>query len=578
MRYEKAPPDQARDFSASIVFHNTAAIRGLLTEATTDWHDYHSPRSDNVNKDIDSVDDKSKAISAVTLFSTCLHFLEDFKTEDKTHETLAAICKSEGGLQEQLTTYIERLTTYIEQLEGFRNDRISSDDSELYHEVSTSTELREWLDRHLTDQPLGESFALSPVVKKVIIRLRGPRLLDFWTVIDLPGLNDSYKLRVDSTNEYISECDHLALVDSLGRISSKPFVSHSLREYGHDFKDHISVIATMCDTGLDDELVKDLAESDPQLKQKENIWKAAKVGLPRLKKEISEAEIYNARRSIDSKWWGKIAGLRNQKIVTDVRKACKAELPAGVELPVFCISNKHYEAHRKGDFSDLPYMLHVKKTGIPELRSHLLSHAAPRQQQNMLNYMVHRCKEMLNDCTLFAQDRLCMKTPDFISITTTQTEIPGMFAKYKDTVYSDARRKILDPLRANHCGIATAAKKIVQEDLHTLHYPTIGFHVRRHGNHGAFKEQKSWNALFAKEMCSIFDEQWDAFLKHATKSALSDLKKRVIAKAEALMPQLDGQTDVANSLEAFVQTLRTQIGGVSNEFDKTTKKLNKELG
>lgn len=308
-----------------------------------------------------------------------------------------------------------------------------------------------------------------------IIGIKGSRVLDRWTIADLPGnfwatltgwyganssagLTDTHKARVDTTLSYIKNCDHLYLLDRLGRIITSGVVDGHVQTYGRAFGNNISVITSKCDEGIGDEVVKKLSKSMPDFKEAEKEWKTkssaltkqikskenpptTKKGAKKKKKDDEKtkelspevmadiAKLKEARKKLDNEWWESVFPARNEDIIPALQKANRPHLPADSQLTVFCVSNTHYMALKDPDSQhSLTFKLSAEGTGIPGVRSHLLSLAASPDFRGLQNFINHDFSVVIGGCELWTSSELVASRAELVSIVKhLQKDILGFF-------------------------------------------------------------------------------------------------------------------------------------------------------
>ena len=127
--------------------------------------------------------------------------------------------------------------------------------SKIIKHYKTETELTEDL-----------TFKILPLITKISLHLPCA-ILKKMTLVDLPGLNDSCKYRIERTKNFLeNETDFIAIVNDCNRITSDSFIDNNINSYiinsiiRNNIKD-ILIIGTMTDK-LRKEIVEDYDDSD----------------------------------------------------------------------------------------------------------------------------------------------------------------------------------------------------------------------------------------------------------------------------------------------------------------------------
>lgn len=69
--------------------------------------------------------------------------------------------------------------------------------------------------------------------------------------------------------------------------------------------------------------------------------------------------------------------VRNNFVTTGLERELKGHLPQAKKPTVFCVSDAHYNSFKGVTEKNTAFQLSAKQTGIPGLRKHILTLAAP---------------------------------------------------------------------------------------------------------------------------------------------------------------------------------------------------------
>ncbi|KAK4504670.1 hypothetical protein PRZ48_002631 [Zasmidium cellare] len=588
MVYQKASDDQRLPFSARVEYFDLATIGKLLEEAIADWQAFYFDEQDGWSND-ERKYRKDRARTTLSIFQALFRQMDEFSTLEKAKENLHKICRTNS-------TPGRKVAMLVEQVEKVMSQHFPPGKYEAYHEANTQDELRELLDPALREDDDGEEEVLWPLVKKVIIGVRGSRVLDRWSIADLPGLTDTHKVRVDATLNHINECNDLFVCARLGRIVTNPNVHDLAQKYGHAFQNKLSIIATKCDENIGPEEVRDLARKQSKLKKAEAQWKQTTTAIKgqikylesrKKKSKKSEnpsgrlqeiADLSATRKKLDDEWWEKVVEARNSQVTPQLQREIQQHLPADSHLPVFCVSNTHYEALKDESLQDAKFQLSAQGTGVPGLRRHLLALAAPPEFQTLLNFIDHEFTVFMGGCELWAGNGLVEGRAQLISVIKQPLElIPGMFAECLSDIQDEASIVVLDPLRNNQSSFAGLATAVVTDNLAKRHWATVQAFIRRYGNHSTSSMQESWNELFTAAVRLFLNENWATFAKSA-KARMLALETQTLATVSSIMQLLDRE-EAALSLptEPFGKSLEARVEGLRQNFRTAEQTLSQGL-
>lgn len=205
------------------------------------------------------------------------------------------------------------------------------------------------------------------------------------------------------THSYIKRCDEVWVVAPISRIVDDATVYSLLSRYGKPFNGRVCVIGRHADEGIvgaERKLVNHLKQEDQDMSAFETFTEAMKgksKEMTKLKRKIEagkrkkmrakKAEMMELREEEDNlktlkRELEKIKS-RNTLVIEQLREMLQSCVPAGMVLPVHCISNYHYAAF-SGTAVTGP-RLTVEMTGIPALRAYALGLPAPGLFKTMLH-------------------------------------------------------------------------------------------------------------------------------------------------------------------------------------------------
>lgn len=165
-------------------------------------------------------------------------------------------------------------------------------DSLQYIEVHTATELRKALAPYTTSKSVHRNLnsqpALWPLVDKVVVGIKGVRLLEHLIFADLPGVEDKNSTRVATTREHLHKCDVVWVIASIDRVVSSNSLATELdrtfERFGDTDSNRVAVICTHSDQKTDGTL-KDLKNKRYNIVSPEAVRKSVQMLEREVKKQ-----------------------------------------------------------------------------------------------------------------------------------------------------------------------------------------------------------------------------------------------------------------------------------------------------
>lgn len=236
-KYERAGPKQKLDFSFGVEFYDSSTIAFMLSEALDDWHTFVN-KFDHAWTQEEVAQHESRATTCLSTFRAIFSSYPDFETDEIATDTLNILSRSELSMADKVKNLVERAE---EVLQAFtREDGLFV----YYREAENTEDLWESLEKFVTASPDPDKPAPWPLVKHVSVGVRGPRLLDFYVLVDMPGISDTNEVRVEATEQFSKQCDYLVIVARAGRVTTDPLVRSVLRNYGKALAGNVIVVGT----------------------------------------------------------------------------------------------------------------------------------------------------------------------------------------------------------------------------------------------------------------------------------------------------------------------------------------------
>ena len=98
-------------------------------------------------------------------------------------------------------------------------------------------------------QYVGSDGRFTPLVNHIELSINNP-MLDGFEIIDTPGLNDPIISRSKATKEYLTNCDVVFLVSSVGQFLTRQDISLISKHLGQESIAHAYIIGSKLDSGI----------------------------------------------------------------------------------------------------------------------------------------------------------------------------------------------------------------------------------------------------------------------------------------------------------------------------------------
>ena len=549
-----------------------------------------------------------RAMTCLATFTAIFHKIEIFSSEDAATATLNSLVEGSLDLEETLQFLVDLTRDMLQS-------KLKSGKHIDCFEADTQSRLHKRLDPLLTENSDPNEATLWPFVKTVSIGVRGSRVLDQHTIADLPGVSDTNQVRVKATYEQIEKCDEIWVVSPVGRVITDDVVDGLLQRYGKANRGRVAVVATMSDTNISHALAKDMdrrgyslgnyaqlkkmcenmeRDIDEEQSRKRKIRNKRSEEYWRLHMKIEDKRV--ELNLLQSQCDELIVRARNAHITKALQLHKRHHLPRGQSLNVFCVSDRHYAAHKKAVRLTGP-VLSVEMTRIPQVRDYALGLAGPKMLQSLEDFIKHDFSVFYKGLDMWANQRwiegrakirAIVTKPQQDIATTTQPLAPSVRALVDST--------ILTVVTNQHDAIEECALEVLQ-DLKGWHYATLKAFMMKDGcHHTTAMPQQSWNQRFTEKFRDIILHSWEDFFE-AQEALMVRMEKDFVARVSGILPELKSECSlphwrshtysalllgepatVALPMTAFEGALSGHIQGVRNAFRDCRAKLASELG
>jgi len=243
-----------------------SAIEDLLLDHVKDYQAWYFYRDEAW--DVDSVKEhESKARTTLEVLREMLHHTPDFASAQTTHTWFKENYDPEEAASTLVTLCKQLIAKYSQTAEK----------SFQHFEASSTSKLRKALAPFTTSKSVHRNLtspaALWPLVDTVSVGIKGVRFLDHLIIADLPGLDDTNRVRVATTQAYLQKCDVVWTIANMDRVVSSARLAEMLdRTFDQLTYANSNRIAVVC-THTDDKIAGAL---DDLRKRGHNV-KAAKA-------------------------------------------------------------------------------------------------------------------------------------------------------------------------------------------------------------------------------------------------------------------------------------------------------------
>ncbi|GAB1732998.1 hypothetical protein NU195Hw_Modified_455t1 [Hortaea werneckii] len=608
--YEQPFPEQTKKLAAKIEYFGIASIRELLSRLIKDYNHWNFEREEDLNEE-ERQELSRLSKTAFTTFRSLFCNKEEFETIEAGREYLEAAYQ--GKDQTALDEFFEWCKELLEEKEGEERDRTECFDAD------TQQGLLDQLNPLVFSNSQFKEPTLWPLVKKVRIGIEGPRILQYITLVDLPGLDDTNRVRVDASYEIMDKCDAIWVVAKIDRAITETGVDSLLMRYGKAFK--IVMICTGTDDNIDAGLAsylegegQDMGNHEQLLRQEIRLRKEFEKVLPKqiaakqkvltkdkkdqrkgkkqtmtayrrqkirdeIKAIVKEKDAAKAALpGVEQARFELLVNARNEYTIRRLQEEKSEHLPEGTTLPVFCVSNAHYSS-LKGARAIKGPRLDAAMTGIPALRAYVLDISAPELSRTYDAYVNHRLTVFMKGLALWAKSYNVEGGEQLLAaVKKPQGQVSGLIDQYVDQVVAFNEKVIVSGLRDAQKELVVAASRVVNDKIQPWHASTVRAFIRRDGNHRtSVAPQQSWNDQFLEKASKLAEQGWELFSDKEKELAIS-LDKSLLSLLERM------ECDIGNHPAAVVlpmdrikEVFEAQMDGIREACRDHDSEFKKEL-
>lgn len=597
-KYERAGSDQKLDFSFTVEFYDSHTIGIVLTKALNDWNTFYY-EADEQWTQTEVEQHESRAVTCLTTFRAIFSSYPEFRTDELATDMLHWLSQNGNSRDvnaQGLVEQAERVLHSFEQADGRYLH---------YCEADSTEDLWANLDNFITEGSDPEEPAPWPLVKHVSVKVRGPRVLDHYILVDMPGISDTNEVRVSATQQFLKECDHLIVVARAGRVTTDTVVRTILQKYGKSHDGNVMVVCTKSDENVDHKVAIEMENLGFDIGNYRHLKKLIEERTSRLKileraKKLSFrgsserrdlegkiSRVQRRKRRSDNACWELVVTARNNHNATRLRHDRQHHLPTGKKLHIFGVSNKHYAA-LMNDEGCAEYQLSPEGTGIPQLRQHLLDLAAPRIWSVLTEFFSSEVATLVPSFKMWAgTGSLASSRTTLVNIVQKQKQqVTGDVEQYQLSLMVLLDQRIIGPLRDGQVICAASAVAYVQQKLANCWWSTLCAFIQRDGHHKTPLMAESWNEKFTMASTDIVEKCWAAFTADREAGVVAMQEKMVTVVRAILQSLRAGKTYLYASVitylhtftgmnhasEASMATFEQALNGHINSMRKALKK------
>ncbi|KAI6808123.1 hypothetical protein KC332_g13506 [Hortaea werneckii] len=608
--YEQPFPGQTKALAAKVEYFGIASIRELLSRLIKDYNHWNFERENDLNEE-ERQELSRLSKTAFTTFRSLFCDKEEFETIEAGRDYLETMYQ--GKDQTALNQFFEWCKELLQEKEADEKDRTE------YLDADTQQGLLDQLNPLVFSSSQFKEPTLWPLVKKVRIGIEGPRILQYITLVDLPGLDDTNRVRVDASYEIMNKCDAIWIVAKIDRAITETGVDSLLMRYGKEYK--MVMICTGTDDNIDAGLAsylegegQDIGDHEQLLKQEVRLRKQFEKVLPKqiaakqkvltkdkkdqkkgkkqtmtkyyrgkLQKEVKDLmEEKDAAKAalpgVEQARFELLVSARNEYTIRRLQEEKSDHLREGTTLPVFCVSNSHYSS-LKGAKAIKGPRLNAEMTGLPALRAYVLERSAPEILRTNDAYVNHRLTVFMKGLALWAKSYNVEGGEQLLAaVKKPQGQAGGLIDQFVDQVVTFNEKVVVNVLRDAQNDIVEAASGVVNDKIKPWHASTQRAFIRRDGNHRtSVVPQQSWNEQFLEKASKLAKKGWEVFSDKEKELAIG-LEKSLLGLLERM------ECDIGNHPAAVVlpmdrikEVFEAQMDGIREACRDHESEFKKEL-
>ncbi|KAF2208156.1 hypothetical protein CERZMDRAFT_101610 [Cercospora zeae-maydis SCOH1-5] len=630
--YEGPFASQTRRFAARIVCLSLNEIRAKLRALYKDYCSYQleladmaksaqakaSKRSSEDDESFDVRNTKRQASqSAFEVFRSLFCEHPDFEDNERAESFLKVAA---DGPEDQIigvfTKWCKSLLPKLTEVSGNMKTENKSKKGPgdqipvSLFEADTQEELQAQLSRYAASNALSNA-SLWALVSKIHIGIRGVPILEHAIFVDWPGAGDTNDLRAKASTHRVSDCDEIWIVCHISRVCTNRTVSDALHRYAA--AKPCSIVCTHLDANADDsnelEHLKALGFQNAAYKAQSEQRQELETDICNLVEDLTERKdamvagniLDDAgflRKATDEQLQVAVKEIYNDEIDLNMLKSGATKADAilmnlgwdihrpyyldklesmlremGLKAKHFFVSNEHYMGCKgarlvKGSLLDLP------RTGIPDLRRHVLETTAADQMAVMQDHIAD-VEAFLRGVDVVAAPAHLKRTRDVLL---TIERGKGRISDLKHGIYfatlDSAIEGSLDrPVKRQMKSLIATATEMAAEKI-KWHPSTLKAFIANAGSYETKKvSRQNWNRTFFAEFRKIVLANWEAFANEETE-AFDSLRTAFLTEIRGVVADANkrgAEKRLGNKRGEFRALIEVKIKAVERLCNKTKR-------
>lgn len=245
-----------------------------------------------------------------------------------------------------------------------------------------------------------------------------PTLTHINILLNIVGLSDINRVRVNASKNYVRSSDHLWIVAPVGRCVSDTTVNFILFEFGERFAGRLAIICTKIDDRMRySQFIQEYPSAAEEMAKVERAYKQAKANFSEAKARargvtrqstIQErsGEVERCRQRYEKALNTRLEFMtqtRNDTVKNQLYRDKSEYLQQGEKGRVYFVSNEHYLWLKgfKDPVNATLEQLSAESTGVPDLRSHALSIPAQDMWSTFMTHILHTSVAFVKSLTIW---------------------------------------------------------------------------------------------------------------------------------------------------------------------------------
>ncbi|THW75242.1 hypothetical protein D6D19_04170 [Aureobasidium pullulans] len=523
--YRKPYPQQTRKFAAKVEFLSSKDRCLLMKDYLKDYVAYHSEKDEDWTYD----EEKEFSAQAKTAEGTFLDLFRGRPNFTSREEMKAYIDTAYEDEDEDATAILAQFEEWCKEL---ASDHAPYTGSELI-EADRAFELGRLVGPFLSaSASWSDKPSLWPIVRKVSIGVRGPRILEHAILADLPGVSDTNRIRVRASRSYLLTSDYLWIVSPIGRCATDTSVDNLMYEFGDRFKGRLAIICTKTDDPMTfqsfaqeyQEDAKPCKKLEAKTKKAKSEMSAAKAAFKRATNPTTRQERSKAVEDSRAKYerllharLNTMVRIRNRKVTTLIMSEKADRLQDGAKDLVYPVSNKHYswlKGFKDGGNEDAP-QLSAEMTGIPKLRAYALSIVSHEIWATFITHIRHKVVSFIMALKAWANATSRGNNSGISdALNKSMKIIENAMTTYHGALEKETMSLLAAPMKEANSNMAKKAYKFLSKEVRIWHWCTIKAFIRRGGKYQSkVVGHQSWNAKMMLPAAKFMSSAWDELIR-----------------------------------------------------------------